>query len=81
MTIWESRERYRSDKAFRLAVDMLLLEINKRILTPNEIREAALLAQIMYVETEWGHMQTDGTFREELDGPGACGGSAACSWV
>lgn len=42
------RERYRSDPQFNKLVKVLLDEIRVLNFTPTEIREAAMLAQIIY---------------------------------
>ncbi len=44
-------ERYRTDATFRALVDMMRAAINNAEFTPSEIREAAMLAQIFYEET------------------------------
>lgn len=44
-------ERYRNDPAFRHIVDMMQSLIHNADYTPSEIREAAMLAQILYEET------------------------------
>ena len=44
-------ERYRNDAAFRNLVDMMRAAIENAEFTPSEIREAAMLAQILYEET------------------------------
>lgn len=44
-------ERYYSDPMFRALVDSLIHQIREANYTPSEIREAAMLAQIMYEET------------------------------
>lgn len=41
-------QRYHEDGAFRMLVDLLTAELEKAQFTPTEIREAAMLAQIMY---------------------------------
>jgi hypothetical protein len=43
-------DRYRTDPAFRNLVDMLYLQIHEAKYTPTEVREAAMLAQILYEE-------------------------------
>lgn len=45
MSIWE---RYQSDPAFRGLVDQMQVAIERAEFTPTEIREAAMLAQIMF---------------------------------
>lgn len=45
------RERYHSDPAFYSLVNALYSFIQKAEFTPTEIREAAMLAQIKYEET------------------------------
>lgn len=45
------RERYQNDAYFHSMVDMLLSHIHEARFTPTEIREAAMLAQIMYEES------------------------------
>ena len=47
----EPRERYQRDPHFFALVNMLRAQIERAQLTPTEIREAAMLAQIMYEET------------------------------
>ncbi len=44
-------DRYRTDMSFRTLVDIMLHHIREAKYTPSEIREAAMLAQIMYEET------------------------------
>ena len=44
-------DRYRDDAAFRTMVDQLRACIDRAEFTPSEIREAAMLAQILYEET------------------------------
>jgi hypothetical protein len=44
------RDRYQNDAAFRTLVDTLHSVIERGDFTPTEIREAAMLAQIMYEE-------------------------------
>jgi hypothetical protein len=44
-------ERYRNDVAFRTLVDSMRAAIDHAEFTPSEIREAAMLAQIIYEET------------------------------
>lgn len=44
-------ERYRNDATFRALVDMMRAAIERAEFTPSEIREAAMLAQILYEET------------------------------
>jgi hypothetical protein len=44
------RERYLNDAKFHHVVDMLQAMIDAAEFTPTEIREAAMLAQIMYEE-------------------------------
>jgi hypothetical protein len=43
-------ERYRTDAMFRQLVDMLYAQIDHATFTPSEIREAAMLAHILYEE-------------------------------
>jgi hypothetical protein len=43
-------QRYRSDAMFRNLVDMLYAGIDHAQLSPSEIREAAMLAHILYEE-------------------------------
>lgn len=45
------RERYHNDPVFHQLVDMIRAVIEDGTTTPTEIREAAMLAQIMYEET------------------------------
>lgn len=45
------RDRYANDPMFRHLVDMMQACIHRAEFTPTEIREAAMLAQIMYEET------------------------------
>ena len=45
------RERYNTDAAFRILVQTLYACLDRAEYTPTEIREAAMLAQIMYEET------------------------------
>lgn len=44
------RDRYRDDPQFHQLVTMMMSCIDKAQFTPTEIREAAMLAQIMYEE-------------------------------
>jgi hypothetical protein len=44
------RERYSNDAHFHSLVTMMLAAIEQAQFTPTEIREAAMLAQIMYEE-------------------------------
>ena len=44
-------ERYLNDPAFHQLVDMMLATIRQGQFTPTEIREAAMLAQIRFEET------------------------------
>lgn len=46
----DPRERYLTDPAFHRLVDVLLSAIQGAVYTPTEIREAAMLAQIIYEE-------------------------------
>lgn len=43
-------ERYQTDATFRQLVDMLYASIDNAQFTPSEIREAAMLAHILYEE-------------------------------
>lgn len=43
-------DRYSNDPAFRNLVDVLQNELERGQYTPTEIREAAMLAQILYEE-------------------------------
>ena len=45
-----ARDRYQSDPYFRTLTDHMRALIEKADFTPTEIREAAILAQIMYEE-------------------------------
>ena len=45
------RDRYHNDLSFNRLVDMMRACIERAEFTPTEIREAAMLAQIMYEET------------------------------
>lgn len=42
------RDRYDTDVAFAQLVDTFLIAITQAVYTPTEIREAAMLAQIIY---------------------------------
>ena len=44
------RERYHNDIIFKGLVDMMVVNINQCNYTPSEMREAALLASIIYEE-------------------------------
>lgn len=46
------RERYYSDKAFQTLVNVFQAYIQECKFTPTEIREAAMLAQILYEEQQ-----------------------------
>ena len=43
-------DRYHTDQAFRTLVDTLRQQVIEARFTPTEIREAAMLAQILYEE-------------------------------
>ena len=43
-------ERYQNDATFRQLVDLLYASIDNAQFTPSEIREAAMLAHILYEE-------------------------------
>lgn len=43
-------QRYRDDAAFRQLVDLLYSQIDNAQFSPTEIREAAMLAHILYEE-------------------------------
>ena len=43
-------ERYTNDPVFHQIVDMIRVQLEQGQFTPTEIREAAMLAQIMYEE-------------------------------
>ncbi len=43
-------ERYQTDATFRQLVDLLYSSIDNAQFTPSEIREAAMLAHILYEE-------------------------------
>lgn len=45
------RHRYETDAQFHKLVDMMLAVIEQAQFTPTEIREAAMLAQIIYEST------------------------------
>jgi len=45
------RERYLNDAQFRALVDVMLFQIEQANFTPTEIREAAMLAAIIYSQT------------------------------
>lgn len=44
------RERYYNDPAFKALVDMMVAHINDARYTPSEMRQAAILASIIYEE-------------------------------
>lgn len=44
------REKYRNDNMYRVLVDMMVEQINQCNYTPSEMREAAVLASIIYEE-------------------------------
>lgn len=44
------RDRYQNDPKFHALVDMMHAAIDRADFTPTEIREAAMLAQIIYEE-------------------------------
>ena len=44
------REKYQNDNAYRLLVDTMVAQIIDAKFTPSEMREASLLASIMYAE-------------------------------
>jgi hypothetical protein len=46
-----SFDRYKNDASFKTLVDMMLYHIRDAKYTPTEIREAAMLAQIIFEET------------------------------
>lgn len=47
----EPQKRYERDPLFRRLVDTLEVQIRDAVYTPTEIREAAMLAQIHYEQT------------------------------
>lgn len=44
------KERYQSDNQFKVLVDIMVAHIHQCHYTPSEMREAALLASIIYEE-------------------------------
>jgi hypothetical protein len=46
------QERYQNDPVFHSIVDLLCMELERGQYTPTEVREAAMLAQIMYEERQ-----------------------------
>ena len=46
------RERYMRDPSFKVLVDMLCQSIHQAQYTPTELREAVILASIMYHEKQ-----------------------------
>ncbi len=44
----QMHERYHQDSVFRALVDLIRAELERGQYTPTEVREAAMLAQIMY---------------------------------
>ena len=49
-----TRHRYHYDQAFHLLVDTLIAQICQCRYTPSEMRDAALLASIIYAEKNIG---------------------------
>lgn len=50
------RDRYHSDPAFKMLVDMMVHHIFQCQYTPSEMREAAMLASIIYEELNYRQM-------------------------
>ena len=44
------RDKYQSDSNFKLLVDMMVAQIQECNYTPSEMREAAMLASVIYEE-------------------------------
>lgn len=60
-------ERYQTDAAFRQLVDLLYSQIDNAQYSPTEIREAAMLAHILYEERRVRPMMlTDADFLREI---------------
>ncbi len=62
------RQRYKSDNNFATLVDMMVSHINQCNFTPSEMREAAILASIIYEEqnfprARYVHMEVEKAFR------------------
>jgi len=57
------RERYEADPTFHRLVDMIRAMIEGATITPTEMREAAMLAQIMYEDT---HIRPSVFTRDEV---------------
>jgi hypothetical protein len=51
------RERYNNDPHFRVLVDMMVGHIHELNYTPSEMREAAMLASIIYEEHNVSQMR------------------------
>lgn len=62
------RDRYQYDPVFRNLVTYMLVLIEEAKTTPTEIREAAMLAQIIYEETHVrSHLVVDNVTPTEID--------------
>lgn len=62
------RERYQKDPVFRRLVEYMTVLVEDARVTPTEIREAAMLAQIIYEERHVRtHLVLDTQTRQELD--------------
>uniref|UniRef100_A0A6M3JZX6 Uncharacterized protein n=1 Tax=viral metagenome TaxID=1070528 RepID=A0A6M3JZX6_9ZZZZ len=48
------RDRYYNDAHFKYLVDMMVAQIHRCNYTPSEMREAAIMASIMYHEQNFG---------------------------
>ncbi len=49
------RDRYQHDNHFRMLVDMMVSHIDQCLYTPSEMREAAILASIIYEQIHIRH--------------------------
>lgn len=61
------RDRYQHDHMFRHLVDSLYVAIEAAQYTPTEIREAAMLAQIMYEEQRLRRVWLDRPYDRDRD--------------
>jgi hypothetical protein len=53
------RERYQGDAQFRALVDILVYHIDREQYTPSDMREASMLASIIYEERNiWNSVAT-----------------------
>lgn len=60
------KERYHTDPLFHRLTDLLYHELRQGYLTPTEIREAALLAQIRFEEEHPRYIPSTNARKEEI---------------